>query len=260
MLESWSDIRAFDGTASIMQPLIRPLYDSRDGHQLLAMLQGEIGSGALDIVRNQWRAPRRMGSGTNGGGKPCKMGSWLTRQSPKLSLPTAKLPSIAPAAAAEDFTLVLSPDPSVFDGSLANNAWLQECPKPFTSQVWGNALHVAEADAHEFGLNDGDVVQLKQGDVTFEAAVLVRPGQAARVLSTTLGYGRRNAGSIGTGIGFNAYRLRRAKRHGLSKTSPSPRRRAAKIYCVRNMSSRWRVKQRSSAAPDAADLAKRNFH
>lgn len=261
MLEGWSDIRASDGTASIMQPLIRPLYDSRDGHQLLAMLQGEIGSGALDIIRNQWRGTAADGQWDDWWRQTLQDGIVANSSSPKLSLPTAKLPSIAPAAAAEDFTLVLSPDASVFDGSLANNAWLQECPKPFTSQVWGNALHVAEADAHEFGLNDGDVVQLKQGDVTFEAAVLVRPGQAARVLSTTLGYGRRNAGSIGTGIGFNAYRLRRAEAPWLvenvtvTKTS-----RRENLLRTQHVFALEGEAEELQPRLTLQDLAKRNFH
>ena len=212
VLEGWSDIRASDGTASIMQPLIRPLYDSRDGHQVLAMLQlQEASSGTLDIIRNQWRHAAAEGQWDDWWRQTLQDGVVASSSSPKLSLPPARLPSIAPATAAENFTFVLSPDPSVFDGSLANNAWLQECPKPFTSQVWGNALHVADADARKLRLDDGDVVELKQGDVTFEAAILVRPGQAAGVLSATLGYGRENAGSIGTGIGFNAYRLRMAK-------------------------------------------------
>jgi molybdopterin-containing oxidoreductase family iron-sulfur binding subunit len=210
VLEGWSDIRAFDGTASIIQPLIHPLYDSRDRHKILAMLQGEATSSALDIVRNQWR---QAAGGTN-------MEDWWRQTlsdgvvansaSGKITMPQAILPKLTPATAAQHFTLALAPDPSVFDGSMANNAWLQECPKPFTSQVWGNALHVAEPDAHKLGLADGDVVQLKSGDTMLEAPVSVRVGQAAGVLSTTLGYGRKYAGTMGTGVGFDVYQLRNA--------------------------------------------------
>jgi anaerobic selenocysteine-containing dehydrogenase len=118
------------------------------------------------------------------------------------------LPQIASAGAAENFILTLSPDPSVFDGGFANNAWLQECPKPFTKQVWGNALHLAESDALALKVVDGDVVRLAAGALSLEAPILVRPGQAAGVIEATLGYGRTAAGSMGSDIGFDVYRLR----------------------------------------------------
>ena len=98
----------------------------------------------------------------------------------------------------------------MFDGSLANNAWLQECPKPFTKQVWGNVLHVSDADARNLGVVDGDMVRITDDKLIVEAPVLVQPGQAPRTISTTLGYGRTLAGGIGSNIGFDIYRLRRA--------------------------------------------------
>jgi Fe-S-cluster-containing dehydrogenase component/anaerobic selenocysteine-containing dehydrogenase len=206
-LEGWSDIRSFDGTASIIQPLIRPLYDSRDPHQLLAMLDGKVSSSAYDVVRNQWQAA--AGADLDDWWRHTLAdGIVANSASAKTSLPVTNLPKIAPAAAGVGFALALSSDPSVFEGSMANNAWLQECPKPFTSQIWGNALHVAEPDARKLGLEDGNVVQLKHGEALLEAPVLVRKGQAAGVLSTTLGYGRKNAGTIGSGVGFDVYQWR----------------------------------------------------
>ncbi|WGR98560.1 4Fe-4S dicluster domain-containing protein [Bradyrhizobium sp. ISRA443] len=210
VLERWSDIRTFDGTASIIQPLLIPLYDSRDQHQILAMLQGEAGSPTLDIVRNQWRSAAADKDRADWWRQILHDGVVANSAFEKIALPPVNLPKLAPATVAGHLTLALAPDPSVFDGGMANNAWLQECPKPFTSQVWGNALHVAESDARELGLRDGEVVQLKRGETTLEVPALVREGQAAGVLATTLGYGRRNAGTIGTGIGFDVYPWRSA--------------------------------------------------
>jgi molybdopterin-containing oxidoreductase family iron-sulfur binding subunit len=211
VLETWSDIRAFDGTASIIQPLILPLYDSRDPHWMLAMLQDGIGASALDTVRSHWRTTQASGSNWDDWWRQTLQdGIVANTASAKLSLPPPQLPRVGPAVAPENYTLILSPDPSVFDGKMANNAWLQECPKPFTKQVWGNALHLAEADARDLGVQDGDVVELRRGQTKLEAAVLVRPGQASRVISATLGHGRRRAGSIGTGVGFDVYPLRKA--------------------------------------------------
>lgn len=211
VLESWSDIRSFDGTASIIQPLIRPLYDSRTAHELLALLSGGLSASPYNLVRDHWRG--------GGGGEDFDIWWRQTLQdgvvansaSAAVSPPAAALPQVAPARQPGGFTLTLSVDPAVFDGSLANNAWLQECPKPFTKQVWGNALHIGAADAARLALADGDVVRLRVAQQTLEAPVLIRPGQAARTIAATLGYGRPEAGSMGSAIGFNVYPLRRAE-------------------------------------------------
>ena len=209
-LESWSDIRSVDGSASIVQPLIRPLYDFRTAHQLLAILSGATAASSFDIVRNQWRASHNTGDFVGWWRQSLQDGVIADTAAPKITPPSPKLPQIAPASAADTFTLTLAPDPALFDGSFANNAWLQECPAPFTKQVWGNALHIARADARDLNLVDGDVVRLTAGKLILEAPVLVREGQAARTIAATLGHGRTAAGSMGNNVGFDVYPLRRA--------------------------------------------------
>ena len=209
-LESWSDIRAFDGTASIIQPLIRPLYDTRSTHQMLALLGGALTASPYDLVRSQWQRANPSGDFEDWWRAALQDGVIANSAAAKISPPEPHLPHIVPATAGgEAFTLTLAPDPSVFDGSMANNAWLQECPTPFTKQVWGNALHIAESDAHDLGLVDGAMVRLTVDKLVLEAPVLVRPGQAPRTIATTLGHGRTAAGSIGSNVGFDVYRLRR---------------------------------------------------
>jgi molybdopterin-containing oxidoreductase family iron-sulfur binding subunit len=209
-LESWSDIRAFDGTASIIQPLIRPLYDSRTRHDVLALLAGAAAPSSFDIVSGYWRSANAGGDFDDWWRQTLEAGVVANSASPKLSLPSPQLPQLAPAHAQSGFTLTLAPDPSTFDGSLANNAWLQECPKPFSKQVWGNALHISEADARNLGVVDGDVLRLIDDKLVLEAPVLVQSGQAPRTIAATLGYGRAQGGSIGSNVGFDIYRLRRA--------------------------------------------------
>ena len=208
-LESWSDLRAHEGTASIVQPLIRPLYDSRTAHQMLALVGGAAAGASLDQVRatwtpqaggdlgGWWRRTLQDGVVANSAGKP-------------VTPPSAKLPQVQPAGTPNGLSLALAPDPSLWDGGEANNAWLQECPRPFEKQVWGNALHVSEIDARRLKLEDGDVVRVQANGRTIEAPVLVRAGQAADTLAATLGHGRTHAGAIGNGIGFDVYALRRS--------------------------------------------------
>ena len=210
VLESWSDIRAFDGTASIIQPLIRPLYDTRCPHEIIALLGGALSASPHSMVRDQWRGTNPPGDFDEWWRQSLQDGVIANTAAARITLPAPALPRVAPAGATDTLVLTLSPDPSVFDGSFANNAWLQECPAPFTKQVWGNALHVAPSDASALGLSDGDVVRLSVGERRLDAPVLIRPGQAERTIAATLGHGRRRAGSIGNNIGFTVRPLRQS--------------------------------------------------
>jgi molybdopterin-containing oxidoreductase family iron-sulfur binding subunit len=209
VLESWSDIRAFDGTASVIQPLIRPLYDTRTAHELIALLGGTSSALPYTLVRDYWQAKNTVGDFTDWWRQTLEEGVVDNTAAAKIDLPAPALPQIAPASGSAGWTLTFAPDPSVFDGSMANNAWLQECPTPFTKQVWGNAVHLPEDDARGLGLVDGDVVRLSDGQRVIEAPILVRAGQAPRTAAATLGHGRMLAGSIGSNIGFDVYPLRR---------------------------------------------------
>ena len=211
VLESWSDIRAFDGTASVIQPLIRPLYDTRTAHELVAKLAGAAAA-PFDLVRQQWRGFAGVkGDFEAWWRRTVQDGVVADTAAPRVTAPDPKMPQVKPAAPRLDgFTLALSPSPAVFDGSFANNAWLQECPAPFTKQVWGNALHLSEAAARSFGIVDGDIVRLRADKVTLEAPVIIQDGLAEGTIAAALGYGRSAAGSMGNGVGFDLYRLRPA--------------------------------------------------
>ena len=117
----------------------------------MALLDGAVAPSAYDLVRAQWRATRNGASDFDDWWRQSLQdGVIADSASAKIAVPSPALPQLAAATAKSGFSLALAPDPSVFDGSLANNAWLQECPKPFTKQVWGNVLHVAEADARNW--------------------------------------------------------------------------------------------------------------
>ncbi|MDB5413274.1 MAG: 4Fe-4S ferredoxin, partial [Rubritepida sp.] len=122
--------------------------------------------------------------------------------------PEPRLPTLPPLD--PGLTLLLRPDPATWDGRFANNAWLQECPKPLTRQVWGNAAQMAPAEARDRGLREGDVVRLSLEGRTVEAPVLLQRGMARGVVMLTLGHGRRKAGAIGDGIGVDAHAIQPA--------------------------------------------------
>ncbi len=146
-LESWSDLRAIDGTASIVQPLIRPLYDSRDAHEFLAMAAGQLAPSSYDLVRQTWQAQSGAGDFEAWWRRALHDGVIASSAAAKIATPAPATPNLAPAEAAAGMTLLLGADPSLWDGRFANNAWLQECPKPMTKEVWGNSFALSSADA-----------------------------------------------------------------------------------------------------------------
>ncbi len=211
-LESWSDLRAFDGTASIVQPLIEPLYRSRSTHDLLKIPLDETGQADYELVRQTWR--RQWGEeGFEERWRKSLHDGWIEGS----ALPPRDLSVDAEAVLAavanvdlesEGMELNLRPDPTVHDGRYANNAWLQELPKPLTKLTWDNAVLASPALAERLGLSNDDVVEIAAGDRRVEAPVWIQPGHAPDSLTLYFGYGRSVAGRVGQGTGFNAYPVR----------------------------------------------------
>jgi molybdopterin-containing oxidoreductase family iron-sulfur binding subunit len=210
-LEAWGDVRAFDGTATILQPLIAPLYDGKTAHELLAVL-GESGAvNAHDLVRAHWRPAAGAGDferwwrkAVHDGVVPGSAAKSL-RVSPQADWPQA-VGQGKPEP--ESIELAFRPDPSVFDGRFANNGWLQELPRPITRLAWDNAALLAPATAARLGVESGDVLELAHGERSVQAPAWIVPGHAADAVTVHLGYGRRRAGAVGNGVGFDAYALR----------------------------------------------------
>ncbi len=207
-LESWSDLRALDGTASIVQPIIEPLYDTRTAHEIVAILSGQTGAKPHDLVQDTWRSHASKDAFDGWWKKALEDGAIPDTAAQPVNPGEPALPEIKPSQETKAATLVLAADPSLWDGRYAYNAWLQECPKPLTKQVWGNALGMSKADAAKLGLKNGDKVLLTRHGRQLEAPVMMREGHAEGVMSLPLGGGRASAGDIGTGVGVNAFLLR----------------------------------------------------
>jgi len=209
-LETWSDARAFDGSATIVQPLIRPLYNGRSAHELVAAMMGQFDRQPLTVVREHWRSQKPEGdfelfwrealhSGVIGG----------TAAKPK-TVAAKALAAIGPRpeVASGEYEVVFRPDPTIWDGRFANNGWLQELPKPITKLVWDNAALVGFTTAEKLGLKKDQIVELTYKGRVIKAPVFIVPGQAEGSVVLHFGYGRWRAGQIGAGHGFNAYALR----------------------------------------------------
>ncbi|MDX1654675.1 MAG: TAT-variant-translocated molybdopterin oxidoreductase, partial [Candidatus Competibacteraceae bacterium] len=211
-LESWGDARAYDGTLSIHQPLIEPLFGGRPRLEMLATLLGEYELRDYQIVRASyaqayegedfqdfWQRVLHLGLVPDTQFQPVQVSlksDWIA------SLPEVEKP------AAEGLEIRFMPDPSIYDGHFANNAWLQELPKPLTQLVWSNAALIGPATALELELDNRDRVVLAYRDRALEAPVYILPGHPEGSVSLYLGYGRTHAGRLGGEVGVNAYQLR----------------------------------------------------
>jgi Fe-S-cluster-containing dehydrogenase component len=207
-LESWGDARAFDGTISIVQPLIAPLHGGRTVSEVLAVLLGDGTRTPYDLVRDAWR---------RGGGSNAAWVAALARGVVRGSaLPAIDAPDLAWSdiaglpiqSAPGGLEVSVRLDARVRDGAHANNAWLQELPDPITKLTWGNAIGIAALTASRLAVTTGSVVDVTLGGRTVRGPVLVVPGHADDALSLTLGYGREGAEALARGLGFDAGALR----------------------------------------------------
>jgi molybdopterin-containing oxidoreductase family iron-sulfur binding subunit len=244
-LESWGDIRGHDGTFTIQQPLIAPLYHGKSIVEFLVdLMQGPVREG-LDIVKSFWRT-RFTTAKTSGEfeifwQESVRSGVVAEPALPPNSIPldagwaTGATPPTA-AVAEGQYELNFRPDPTLYDGRYANNGWLQELPKPLTLLTWDNAAFVSPATADKLGVKTsfrwtgGEhgraevcvielTVKIQGKDTTIKAPVWILPGHADGAVTVHLGSGRTRAGRVGNiphepnadnhpVRGFNAYSVR----------------------------------------------------
>jgi molybdopterin-containing oxidoreductase family iron-sulfur binding subunit len=206
-LEEWSDARSPDGLATIVQPVVRPMYDSRSLHEIVASLTADAVPSAREIVRKTWA--RQLGDDAAWAGA---LKTGFVAMPARAAAPANVIPPPSPAAAPKngEVEIVIRPDPTIHDGSFANNGWLQELPKPLFKTTWENVVAISPRLAAELKVESGDVVRVESGGRAVEGPAWVLPGQPQQVITLYLGYGRKRAGRIGTGIGYDAYRLRSA--------------------------------------------------
>jgi molybdopterin-containing oxidoreductase family iron-sulfur binding subunit len=217
-LESWSDTRAFDGSVSIVQPLIEPMYVGVSAHEILEAIVERSPRSAYEILRRHWSGPQPLPDFESKWRRALSDGV-VTELQPLSLAGAAESNASAPSGSAlkkgertevrsSQLEILFRSDVSVRDGRYANNGWLQELPRRFSSLTWDNAALISPELAKSEGLNNGDVVALTFRDRKLRAPVWIQPGQAKNSITLPLGYGREIAGRVGRDVGFNAYALR----------------------------------------------------
>lgn len=232
-LEIWSDARGVDGTASIVQPLIAPLYATRSIHELLAVFSETPEKTGYDLVREFWAKHTGMASAEDGSPTPEFESAWRRWLHNGVVPDTAFEPvavtlqdaPVAPAlvpGAAQGMEIQFRLDPTVLDGRFGNNGWLQELPKPITKLTWDNAILVSPKTAEmldaaptlpmqagEHGHTLSEVVELRYDGRSVRGALFPVVGHPDDCVTVHLGYGRRRGGQTTVDAGFDGYALRR---------------------------------------------------
>jgi len=228
-LETWGDLRAPDGSVTICQPMIAPLFGGHSERELLALLAGDANPAAYKLVRGYWEktwggvaAPDRTAPPRdNETGRVANPDAFTARWQKALqdgvidgtAAPVKAMKwrghAVAPPAVPESaIELNFLPDPTVGDGRDASNPWLQELPKPLTKLTWDNALLVAPRTAERLGLAHTGFADVRLGERRLRAPVWITPGHGEDAVSLHLGYGRQAGSPVALGHGVNAYALR----------------------------------------------------
>ena len=209
-LEAWGDARAYDGTVSIIQPLIAPLYNSKSAIEFVALLSGQTDATGYDLTRAYWQK-QHTGADFEQFWRKSLHDGWIegTTFTPKsVSAKSGAASSASNASDDKQIELNIRRDPTIYDGQFSNNGWLQELPKPMTKLTWDNAILIGPKMADRLQIKVEDVVELELNGKKITGPVWIQAGHPDNSVTIFLGYGRKRAGRVGTAQGFDAYALR----------------------------------------------------
>lgn len=214
-LETWEDTRSTDGTLSVIQPLIAPMFSGHSRAELLELLSSGLDRRCYEIVRNTWRQylpaldfEKKWRQVLHDGVLADSESKPVTPDLNSLNLQRSLASDEFAAPSNDQLEIVFTTSAKLFDGRFANCGWLQELPDPISKIAWDNAALMSHATATKLGLKSKDLVRLTYKDRDLEIPAWILPGHADGSISVELGYGRDASGRVGNGVGANAYALR----------------------------------------------------
>jgi molybdopterin-containing oxidoreductase family iron-sulfur binding subunit len=258
-LESWSDVRGHDGTASVVQPLIAPLYYGKTAHELLAVFGEGPEHGGYDLVRGWWQGTQATSDFEGAWQSWLEAGVVPGTAFPPRPVSARRAPPPAPPVPRNELEVVFRPDPMLHDGRFAANAWLQEVPRPLSHLSWDVAVDIAPTTAARLGVDTEDVVECAFRDRIVRAPVQVAPGQAEGSVTVYFGHGGRGPFAD---VGYDGYTIRPSdalwsggglvlratgRRHALARTQQHHRMEGRDIVRVEDVA---RYRERPPAAQD----------
>jgi len=205
--ESWGDGRAYDGTLSLIQPMIQPLHGGRTPSEILALLGGERHPDARRLVVETHGTGFDVDAALAAGVVPGSAAPPVTPAAPDAAAIARSLLTL-PRPIDGTIEINFRRSPTVHDGRFANNGWLLEQPQPTTKLTWDNAVLVSPATAARLRVHTQDLVEVELDGRRVRGPIFVTPGHADYAVTLDLGWGRQGAESLARGRGFDAYRVR----------------------------------------------------
>ncbi|MFN3393075.1 MAG: 4Fe-4S dicluster domain-containing protein, partial [Candidatus Thermochlorobacter sp.] len=223
-LEIWGDARAADGTASLIQPLIAPLFDTRSPIEVLNLITTGVDAKGYALTQETWQKQTGLsGLAFEEFWRKALHDGIIENSASQTILPTLNTAELAQTflqkpfdAETKGLELCFQPSTATFDGRYANNAWLHEMPEAITKICWDNAALMSQETARQLGLKwkfsldetEREVIKLRVKNREVELPVWVVPGHADGSITVALGYGREKVGRVGNGVGANVYAVR----------------------------------------------------
>ncbi len=206
-LEQWGDAIAYDGSFCIAQPLISPIFKTKDPIEFLSLIAGSPISETLEAVK-QTVATTFSSSATEAAWTKVLHDGFIADSAAEeasvsiddsLELGNVSV-STWRAGLGNAYELIFHAGAGTYDGRYANNGWLQELPDPITKVTWDNVVTMSPKTAEELGVQQAELVEVSANGNTVTLPVFVQPGQAHGTLAVGLGYGRTHAGSVGGNV------------------------------------------------------------
>ncbi|WP_299760033.1 TAT-variant-translocated molybdopterin oxidoreductase [uncultured Pontibacter sp.] len=205
-LESWNDFEPKRGYISLSQPVISPIFTTRQMQDSL-LVWSDQQTNFYEYMRNNWRSvasgdfnkfwEKAVHDGV------LENGTSMLQVSTSTATASTSVRKIQPAGV----EAVLYEKVSIGTGEMINNPWLQELPDPVSKATWGNYVAVPRLMAEEMQVVQGDVLKVTfANNESIELPALIQPGQANGTVAIAMGYGRDlEAMPVANGLGANAY-------------------------------------------------------
>ena len=228
-LESWSDARAYDGSVSIIQPMIEPLYEGRTAHDVLQTLLDNPQMTSYEVVQANFKNYSKGSAGNTAANSTAAAPAnskqtvdatawqkalhdgWVagTAFTPKTGLKPGQYNMMweGQKAGSGPYEIAFKADPSLYDGRFSNNGWLQELPKQVTHLSWDNAALVSMETMSALKVEERDLIEIESNGQKVTFPVLMQPGLPDGVITVHLGFGRW-FGRVGQYVGSDANKLR----------------------------------------------------
>jgi len=216
-LESWGDTNFQAGNYGLMQPTIRPLFNTRQFEDTLLIWMGDSNT-YYQFLKNNWSSSILAGKSWNKALSDGVFSSKYTLKQEKNNLDLeASANSLTSKTKTGKFELNLYAKTGIGDGKQANNPWLQELPDPITRNSWDNYMTISAMDAKALGIENwnvsngalnGSLVNLKVGSAVLNnVPAYIQPGQAKGSVGLAIGYGRTAGMQKEMMTGVNAFQF-----------------------------------------------------